>query len=115
MRNPAVAIMLAMACLLVDGTETRLTAGHEVNAFQIGFLLADTSCPAATHKIVECPYTSTTPVAYLTMEQQKGKPRNLENTLVLVIGVEDAVTCAPTRLIRVRTIERSPLTPLCPP
>lgn len=114
MRNPAVSIMLAVACLLVAATATRLMADPEVDVVQIGFLFADTSCRAATHKIVECPYYSTAPIAYLAMEQQKGKPKHLENTLVLVIGVEDAVTCAPTRLIRVRTIERSPLTPLCP-
>ena len=114
MRNPVLPIILAVACLLVDATATRVIADHEVDVIQVGVLFADTSCPAATHKLVDCPYYTTAPSAYLVMEQQKGKPRNLENLWVLVIGVEDAVTCAPTRLIRVRTIERSPLIPLCP-
>ncbi len=114
MRKLAVSIMLAVACLLVDATETRLIADPEVDVVQVGVLFADTSCPAATYKLVDCPYYSTAPSAYLAIERQKGKPKNLENTWVLVIGVEDAVTCAPTRLIRVRSIERSPIIPLCP-
>ena len=114
MRNPAVSIVLVVACLLVGATVTQPIADPEVDVVQVGVLFADTSCPAATYKLVDCPYYSTAPSAYLVMEQQKGKPKHLENTWVLVTGVEDAVTCAPTRLIRVRSIERSPIIPLCP-
>lgn len=114
MRNFAVSIVVAVACLLAEATGTRLAAGHEVNVVQIGVLFANTSCPAATHALVDCPYYSTTPSAYLAFEQRKGRPNNLENTWVLVTGLEDDETCAPTRLIRVRSIERSPFIPLCP-
>ena len=107
MRNLAVSIMLAVV--------TPIIADPEVNVVHLGFLMADTSCPAATYKLVECPYYSTAPNAYLAFEkQQKGKPNNLENSWVVVVGVEDTVTCAPTVLMRVRSIERSPVIPLCP-
>jgi len=115
MRNPAVSIVLVVTCLLVEATATQLIADPEVDVVHLGVLFADTSCPAATYKLVDCPYYSTAPSAYLVLEQQqKGKPKHLENTWVLVTGVEDAVTCAPTVLIRVRSIERSPFIPLCP-
>lgn len=114
MRNPAVPIVLAVTCLLAEAAGTRTAADQEVNVIDIGVLFADTSCPAATHKLVECPYYSTAPIAYLAFDRQKGKPKSLENLWVLVTGIDDEVTCAPTRLIRVRSIERSPYIPLCP-
>ena len=57
MRNLAVSIVLAVACLLAEATGTRLAADayHDADSYTIGILSADTSCPAATHSTRTCP------------------------------------------------------------
>ena len=113
MRNLAVSIVLAVACLLAEATGTRLAAdaGHDVDAVTVGILSADTSCPAATHSTRTCPDLPTE--AYLVFYKQKGKPNNLEGGNVVAIGKVDHEACAPKPLIRVTRIERSDFIPFC--
>lgn len=113
MRNVAVSIVLAVACLLAEGTETRLAAdaNPDPDSVTVGILSGDTSCPAATHSTRTCPDLPTE--AYLVFDKQKGKPNNLEGGYVVAIGNVDREACAPKPLILVIRIERSDFIPFC--
>jgi len=113
MRNFPVSIVLAVACLLVEGAGTRLAADHEIDSVGIGILSADTSCPAATHSLRSCPELPTE--VYLALDAQRGRTNNFEGGYVLALGKVDRVSCAPLPLIHVVRIERPPTIPFCVP
>jgi hypothetical protein len=115
MRNIAVSIVLAVACLLVEATGARLSADpdHGADSYAVGILSADTSCPAATHSTRTCPEYPTE--VYLDFDKQKGRPNSMEGFYVVAIGTVDYEACAPIPLIHVTKIERAVAIPFCVP